>query len=372
MSDTKKPLEQENKDTSTEDLHNRRFFDMCQEMAKTGSWECSSADNRTFWSTELYRILGLPETMDPDHATFLVQVHDDDRTWVEERYHESIDHGKSHDITYRLKGPAESIRHIRDRCDHQTDDDGSIARSYGFLQDITELEETRLALQRSREEFDQFAHIASHDLQEPLRAITGFLQLLQNRYMNQLDDKGKEFIERSVKAGRQMELLIKELLDLARINTRGAAFRETDLNTIYNDAHHRLLLTIEKKKAEVSCAKLPRLSVDGEQIGNLFYQLIMNGLQYNVSEQPRVVVDCCKQDESYILSFSDNGIGIDPQFHQRIFEVFQRLHTQREYLGAGMGLTKSKRIAERHGGNIWVDSEPGKGSIFYVRLSASR
>lgn len=372
MTNIKRDLDQSKESTPTAHQHSIHHFETCQEMAKIGSWEYSPAQDSTWWSRELYRILGLlPDTAEPQYATILERIHDGDRPWVEDTYAESLTNGKRHDITYRLHGPSEAIRHIRDRCAHQTGDDGKIIRSYGFLQDITELQETRLALAQSREEFDQFAHIASHDLQEPLRAITGFLQLLQNRYKSQLDDKGKDFIERSVKAGRQMELLIRELLQLARINSRGAAFRETDLDTIYNDVHRRLLLTIEKKKAEIRCAKLPRLTVDGEQIATVFYHLIENGLRYNISEQPKVVISCYKQDENYILSFSDNGIGIEPQFHQRIFKVFQRLHTQREYLGVGMGLTMSKRIVERHGGKIWVESEPGKGSTFYVRLPAS-
>lgn len=371
MSDTKIPPEKDKEAASTEHQHRIRFFDMCQEMAKTASWERSSADNRTSWSMEMYRILGLPGTIEPDHATFLAQVHDDDRPWVEKTYTESLGHGRSHDITYRTAQPSGTIHHVRDRCEHQLDSDGKVLRSWGFLQDITEFQETREALNRSRKEFDQFAHIASHDLQEPLRAIIGFLQLLENRYGQQLDEKGKEFIERSVNAGRRMELLIKELLNLARVNTRGAAFQDVELDSIYEDVQRRLLLMIEKKKAKITCTKLPTLPVDSEQISTLFYHLIMNGLQYNTSEQPQVNIDCYRQDKNYILSFADNGIGIDPQFHQRIFGVFQRLHTQREYLGTGMGLTMSKRIAERHGGAIRVESKPGKGSVFYVSLPAS-
>lgn len=348
------------------------LIEKTQEMAKMGSWDFTPAYNRMRWSSGLYRLLDYsPETDEPTLENLLALIHADDRSLVEQVYTRSFSEGKRHDISYKIEGPSGTVRHIRDKCEHQIKSDGSTVCSYGYLQDVTELEEIRIAQQRSRAESDQFAHIASHDLQEPLRVIIGFLKLLENRYGDQIDAKGRDFIERAVKASLQMELRIRELLSLSQVNTRGALFRETEVDQIFDEVRHRLLPVIENKKAKITCTKLPKLEVDGEQIATLFYHLITNGLQYNASRRPEVSIDCRTEEDGYLLAFSDNGIGIDPQFHRRIFEVFQRLHTQREYQGIGMGLTKCRRIVERHGGAIWVESSPGKGSDFYVRLPAS-
>lgn len=372
MRKTEEPLQKKKQSSANHSQHSMYFFDKCQEMVEMGSWEYSPAKDSMHWSKGLYQLLGYSRrTVRPNQKKLLAQVHVDDLPWVEQAYTRSFTHGENHDIIYRLNRDTGTIRYIRDRCEHQLSSEGQIVCSYGFLHDITELQETRMALQRSRDEMDRFAHIASHDLQEPLRAITGFLQLLEHRHMKQLDDKGKLFVERSIKAGRQMELLIKELLGLARVSTRGAAFKETDLGTIYDEVHHQLQFVIKDKKAHVACSELPVLNVDGAQIAILFYNLIKNGLQYSTSDQPQVTIDCCKDDKNYLFSIRDNGIGIDSQFHQRIFEVFQRLHTQQENPGTGMGLTMSKRIVERHGGRIWLESAQGSGSVFYFTLPAS-
>lgn len=238
--------------------------------------------------------------------------------------------------------------------------------------DLTDRKKAEEALKNSNKELEQFAYVASHDLQEPLRAIVGFLQLLQSRCGDQIDEKGQHYIERSVKAGHRMQTLIRELLTLSRVNTKGATFVATDFNGLVNDVLDNLQSIIQEKNANITCAKLPNLTVDGAQIQSLFQNLILNAVRYNESLKPCIEVSCRERDHVCHFFVKDNGIGISPQFHQRIFMVFQRLHTDREYPGTGLGLALCKKIVERHGGRIWVESQPQEGSTFHFTLPRSK
>jgi PAS domain S-box-containing protein len=241
---------------------------------------------------------------------------------------------------------------------------------YGI--DFTDRKRAEEALKSSNRELEQFAYVASHDLQEPLRAVVGFLQLLQSRCGDQIDDKGRHYIERSVKAGHRMQTLIKELLTLSRVNTKGATFMATDFNGLVKDVLDNLQSIIQEKDADITCATLPNLTVDAAQIQSLFQNLIMNAVRYNQSPKPCVDIGCQERDHVCHFSVKDNGIGISPRFHQRIFMVFQRLHTDREYPGTGLGLALCKKIVERHGGRLWVESKPLEGSTFHFTLPRSK
>lgn len=234
--------------------------------------------------------------------------------------------------------------------------------------DLTARKKAQESLEQSNRELEQFAYVASHDLQEPLRAIVGFLQLLQARYDDQLDDKGRHFIDRAVKAGHRMQTLIRELLTLSRVNTKGTTFAPTDLNPLVQSVLDNLQTILREKNAEITCGRLPSLKVDAGQIRSLFQNLILNAMRYNESPRPLVEIGFHEQDAACHFYVKDNGIGIAPQFHQRIFMVFQRLHTAGEYPGTGLGLALCKKIIERHGGTIRVESEPGEGSTFYFSL----
>ena len=232
-------------------------------------------------------------------------------------------------------------------------------------------EQLRLSVEelaRSNAELEQFAYVASHDLQEPLRAIVGFLQLLQSRYEDKVDEKGIHYIERSVKAAYRMQTLIRELLRLSRVNSKGSTFQPTDFNFLVQGVLDNLQAIVLEKKAEVRCGLLPTLTVDEGQFRSLFQNLLFNALRYNESPQPLIDLGYQELDDTYRFYVQDNGIGILPQFHQRIFVVFQRLHTEREYPGTGLGLALCKKIIERHGGTIWVESNSSGGSTFYFTL----
>jgi light-regulated signal transduction histidine kinase (bacteriophytochrome) len=223
-------------------------------------------------------------------------------------------------------------------------------------------------LARSNEDLQQFAYVASHDLQEPLRAVAGYVGLLQRRYPEKMDERGQHYIEAAMDGAIRMQQLIEDLLAFSRVQTKGKTFAATDLNAALDRALLNLQVTIHENKAEVSRAPLPTLRVDAPQIAQLFQNLIGNGIKFRSDEDPRIHIGAENRDGQWIFSVGDNGIGMEPQYYDRIFQIFQRLHTRKQYPGTGIGLAICKKIVERHGGKIWVESEPGKGSTFYFTL----
>jgi PAS domain S-box-containing protein len=234
------------------------------------------------------------------------------------------------------------------------------------------LKKTLADLERSNAELQQFAYVASHDLQEPLRAAVGFLQLIESRYTGQLDEKGHHYIERAVAAGHRMQGLINDLLSLSRVNTQALVLERTDLNEIVQAVLENLNPVIQEKQAGISCAPLPTLRVDRNQMVSLFQNLLANALKYNHDQSPEIKIGYEDEGESCRFYVRDNGIGIDPQFHDRIFMIFQRLHTRQEYSGTGIGLALCKKIVERHNGSIRVESRKGEGATFSFILPKER
>jgi PAS domain S-box-containing protein len=327
--------------------------------------------NELTWSDEVYRIFGLkPQEFAATYEAFLEHVHPDDRAAVNEAYSQSIQAGTDeYEIEHRLvRKSSGEIRFVHEKCRHTRDEEGRIIRSLGMVLDVTERKKAQEALERSNRELEQFAYVASHDLQEPLRSIVGFLQLFQRRYEDKVDEKGRHYIERSVKAAHRMQTLIRELLTLSRVHSKGSTFLPTDLNLLFQGVLENLQATVLEKNAQITCEKLPTLSIDAGQIRSLFQNLLLNALRYNENPRPLVDIGYQEIDDSYRFQVQDNGIGISPQFHQRIFVVFQRLHSEMEYPGTGLGLALCRKIAERHGGTMWVESNPTGGSIFYFTL----
>lgn len=258
--------------------------------------------------------------------------------------------------------------------------EGEITGVSVVYRDITEqkrseekLKETVEELKHTSDELQQFAYITSHDLQEPLRTIASFTQLLKMRYKNRLDPDADEFIDFTVDAARHMKKMIQGLLDYSRISAQRCELKHVNSEKILKTVLSNLQLTIEKNKAQVTHDKLPVVTADKTQLIQLFQNLIGNAIKFKKEDvPPKIHISCKKDDEGkYIFSVSDNGIGIEPQYSDRIFEVFKRLHTIDEYRGAGIGLAISKRIVECHGGRIWVESELGRGSTFYFTIRST-
>jgi PAS domain S-box-containing protein len=226
------------------------------------------------------------------------------------------------------------------------------------------LQHTAEDLKRSNRDLEQFAYVASHDLQEPLRAVAGYVKLLHRRFPQDIDAKALEFITGAADGAARMERLITDLLTFSRVGTRGGAFVSTNLDRLLSEALQNLHASIKAAGAKVTSDPLPTLTVDPTQIMQLFQNLIGNAIKFRGGCPPQIHVGAQKQPDRWVFSVRDNGIGIDPQYFDRIFQIFQRLHTRKYYSGTGIGLAICKRIAERHGGLIWVESQPDHGSTF--------
>lgn len=227
-------------------------------------------------------------------------------------------------------------------------------------------------LKRSNEELKQFAYVTSHDLQEPLRTIASFTQLLKRRYEHELDEDADEFIDYIVNGANRMQMMIKALLDYSRVNTRINEFKQSNFNEILYQTLNSLKIAIDESNSVITIDPLPTIMVDDKQMIQLFQNLISNAIKFRkIQESIKIHISCEKVSTNYIFSVSDNGIGIESQFKDRIFEVFQRLHTRDEYSGTGIGLAVCKKIVERHGGQIWVESEPEMGSTFYFTIRSN-
>ncbi|WP_339104063.1 MEDS domain-containing protein [Haloterrigena salinisoli] len=233
------------------------------------------------------------------------------------------------------------------------------------------LEETIDRLRQSNERLEQFAYAASHDLQEPLRMVSSYLQLIENEYESELDADGEEFLAFAVDGAERMRAMIDGLLAYSRVETQGDPFEPVDLEAVIDDVLTDLRLRIAESGAEIEVGDLPTVSGDRNQLHQLFQNLLSNALEYSGDEPPRVEIAATRDGPQWTVSVSDEGIGIEPAEQERIFEVFERLHSRAEYDGTGIGLALCQRIVERHGGEIRVDSEPGEGATFSVTFPDS-
>lgn len=238
-----------------------------------------------------------------------------------------------------------------------------------YSEDLEQMVEERTAeLQRSNDELEQFAYVASHDLQEPLRMVASYTELLGRRYEGRLDEDADKFIGYAVDGSRRMQGLITDMLDYSRVTTRGKVFEPVDLDSVLADTLTNLKLVLKETGAEVTHDPLPTLSADATQMSQLFQNLIGNALKFRGENPPRIHVSAAAQGNVWLLSISDNGMGMEPQYLERIFVMFQRLHPRGKHPGTGIGLAVSRKIVERHGGRIWAESEPGKGTTFKFTL----
>ncbi|HYD63611.1 MAG TPA: ATP-binding protein [Noviherbaspirillum sp.] len=223
-------------------------------------------------------------------------------------------------------------------------------------------------LARSNAELEQLAYVASHDLQEPLRMIASYLQLLEKRYAGKLDADGREFIDYAVDGARRMQSLIDDLLTFSRLGTKAQVMQPTDCSKVMALVLRGLYLAVQECGAQIHCDPLPVVMADQTQLAQLFQNLITNAIKFRSDASPMVRIAAEPTEEGWCFSVEDNGIGIAPEYRERIFVMFQRLHGRREYPGTGIGLAICKKIVERHGGRIWVESAPGQGTIFRFTL----
>jgi PAS domain S-box-containing protein len=258
-------------------------------------------------------------------------------------------------------------------------EEGRITGTKGVVRDITErkeaeerLERYAEELKRSNGELEHFAYIASHDLQEPLRKIAGFTELMAKRYRGEMGPDADRFIGHIVEGANRMRALINDLLSYSRITTRGREFSPVDLNAVLGQVLSDMELALRDSGASVVSDTLPTVMADGPQMGQVFQNLIGNALKFRGEAPPRVRVSVGRSNGEWLFSVRDNGMGFEAEYSERVFLMFQRLHSRTEYPGTGIGLALCKRIVERHGGRIWAEPEPGKGTTFHFTISAGK
>ncbi|WP_263020539.1 PAS domain-containing sensor histidine kinase [Natronobiforma cellulositropha] len=234
--------------------------------------------------------------------------------------------------------------------------------------DITDRYTYQRRLEASNEHLQQFAYVASHDLQEPLRMVTSYLQLLERRYGDDLDEDASEFIQFAVDGSERMKAMIDGLLTYSRVETQERSVDAVDLEAVLDGVLTNLDLQIHETGAHITVDSLPTVRGDAGQLSQLFQNLLENALQYSGEQQPQVSITATRAADEWLVSVSDEGIGIDDADADQVFEMFQRLHSHEEYEGTGIGLAVCKRIVDCHGGKIWLESTPGHGSTFSFTL----
>lgn len=322
-------------------------------------------------------------------------LYDDPKSWIDAIHPEDRDRaiekiwdqsGKIDEVSdgfeYRVIKPDGSVVWIWTQAFLITDESGEISRITGLASDITgykkaeqEIKSLLEELKRSNEELQQFAYVTSHDLQEPLRTIASFTQLMERRYKGKLDEDADEFMDYIVDASVRMKQMIMDLLEYSRVGTKQEMFQTIDMESKLNNVLVNLSDLIERSRAEITHSPLPLVVGDKSQLLLLLQNLITNAIKFRKEDEPpRIHISAIEDPEKneYVFSIVDNGIGIEEQYFDRIFTIFQRLHTREEYQGTGIGLSIAKRIVERHGGMIWVESEFGEGSTFYFTIPVGK
>jgi PAS domain S-box-containing protein len=302
-------------------------------------------------------------------------VHPDDLQRCSDVYAASFDARRPFQMEYRLKRHDGEYRWLIDHGVPRLLADGEFAGYIGSCFDITEsrLAHDNLARQaedltRSNADLEQFAFIASHDLQEPLRMVASYVQLLARRYHDKLDQGAQDFIDFAVEGVTRMQRLINDLLTYSLVGTDTGDLGATDCNQVLAEVLANLRPLIEESQAHISQDLLPTMPAIASQVGQMLQNLIGNAIKFRAARPPEIHVGARRDGEYWVFSVRDNGIGIEPDYFDKIFMIFKRLHSREKYAGTGIGLAICKRIAERHHGRIWVESELGKGSTFYFTI----
>jgi light-regulated signal transduction histidine kinase (bacteriophytochrome) len=301
----------------------------------------------------------------------MLAVHPDDRAQMASRWQQCLAKGEAFEVEARLRRKDGAFRWFVIRSVPVKDVDGQVLRWFGASTDIDEQKRIEAELRRVNQDLEQFAYSASHDLQEPLRSIKIYGELLTTRYGGRLDGQASEFLEYLRSGASRMEMLVRDLLTYTQVGKLNAPAESVDANVILHSTLSDLSQAIAESGATVTYDQLPSLQVHSTHIHQLFQNLISNAIKYRRPGCPPLVhVTARKQDGYWTFSVRDNGIGIEHEYKEHVFGLFKRLHTNDEYSGTGIGLAVCQRIVERYQGRIWVESEPGQGSTFKFAIPA--
>jgi PAS domain S-box-containing protein len=340
------------------------------EAGRMGTWEWDIASGRVSWSPGLEAIHGMaagtfPGTFDAVLAAALPE----DRARLRQSVARALEERSEHHIEYRIVVPRGKVRWLEGRGRVVLGPHGAPIRMVGVCMDVTERKQAEEALERSNADLEDFAHAASHDLKEPLRGITHLTRFLLADYGERLDEEGRQRLETLGALSERLGRQITALLEFSRVGRTELAVDEADLGALAEEALSPLAVRIEQEGAQVRVGRLPRVRCDRVRIAQVFANLVSNGLKYNQSRPKVVEVGCLPGPGPAVLYVRDNGIGIGPKDRDRVFRIFTRLPGG-EALGggSGAGLAIVKSIVERHGGRVWIESEPGRGATFYFTL----
>lgn len=341
-------------------------------------WHWNLATDEHEWSSQSSTMLGYAEDeLEPSYFTWEKLVHPEDLPWVVEKLNAYLeDATTSYAFDYRMRTKSGEWKWIANLGKVvERDEQGQPLRMAGMNHDISdrkqaeqELQQLNTQLLRSNQELSQFAYVASHDLQEPLRKIRNFTELLAQRYQGELDEAGDRYIRYITDGAVRMQELISDLLSYSRVGRTALNIQSINLETTLQEVKSDLEIAIKDKKAVITAGTLPTVSADPTQMKQLLQNLISNAVKYCQDDVPTVRIWATQTDGTWTISVKDNGIGIDPQFSERIFVIFQRLHNKSTYSGTGIGLAICKKIVECYGGQIWVESQEGRGSTFSFTL----
>ncbi len=366
----------ERKIVEKELLESKEKLNIALESGNIGAWEWNLRTDEMLIDKRMEDMLSLQcGIFGGSYADFENLLNEEDVVHFKKAVFKALNDGSDLETVFRIKVKDEEDKFLTAKALIEKDSLGSPLKMTGVCFDITEMKrgaekvlfDLNEELLRSNNELERFAYVASHDLQEPLRMVSSFTQLLASRYKDKLDKDGQDFIQYAVDGAMRMQHQINDLLSLSRIQTKGKKFTSVDTRPLLDQVLNDLKILIQSKKAIITSDFIPVVNGDRGQILQVLQNLIGNSLKYS-NESPVIHISSREEDDHHVFSVCDNGIGIEQQYLDRIFQIFQRLHSIERYDGTGIGLAICKRIIERHKGKIWVESEPGKGSTFYFTI----
>ena len=358
-------------------------YEMVASTTNDVIYEWDIMEDTTYWSEGYETLFGHKRTGDKmPAASWIDNLHPDEKEKLFAEANEAFKN-KLTSLTreLRFKCADGTYKIIFDKFVILYDKDTPV-KVIGAMQDVTERKKTELAIKElneqlniraeelasSNEELERFAYVASHDLQEPLRMVSSFLQLLQKKYAGQLDHTANQYIDFAVDGSERMKRLILDLLEYSRVGTNKDVFTDTDMGEVVETVLKNYDSKITEKDAVIKVSLMPVIKANKTQVTQLIQNLVGNALKYNTSFVPEIEIGCEEKENAWQFFIRDNGIGIDPKFFDKIFVIFQRLHNKTQFSGTGIGLAICKKIVDRHGGNIWLTSESGSGSCFYFTI----
>jgi PAS domain S-box-containing protein len=344
-------------------------------VGNIGLWDWDLKTNEVFYSDQLKNQLGVSTEEPWDHyEEWESRLHPEDREAAVQRVQNYL-RGQNEEYTssFRLRHNDGSYRWILSRGEMNRDEHGEPSRMIGVHLDVTDRKRYTEELERTNSELQQFAYVVSHDLQEPLRSIAGFGQFLQRKHDDQFDEDSRQSLAAVVNGSKRMRTLIQDLLRYTSLDTRSLPFSRIHIRSVLEDVLANLDGSVRESRASVVYnGKLPSVWGDRHQLTQLFQNLISNAIKFSRELPPEVRVAARQNHNEWLISVQDNGLGIATEYHERIFEVFKRLHDRQEHPGNGIGLAICRRVVHRHRGRIWLESEPGKGSTFFFALPVDR